>query len=82
MTLDFAGAARMDDMLSVVTRIEAIGGASLTLAQAIERGGTVLVAATVRIALVAGGRAVRLPAGFRERLSKLATGAPSRLAVY
>ncbi|MGO9674867.1 MAG: tol-pal system-associated acyl-CoA thioesterase [Methylocella sp.] len=68
MTLDFRKAALMDDLLTVETRIEAIGGASIEMAQAILRGAETLVAARVKIAVVAGGKAIRIPAPLAAKL--------------
>ena len=69
MTIDFAKPARMDDLVTVSTRVAALGGASLDLVQAIERDATTLVTASVRIALVSDGRARRLPASLRAQLA-------------
>ena len=68
MELDFRAAARMDDVLTVETWIEALGGASITIGQAVRRDAELLVGATVRIALVEAGRARRLLPGLIERL--------------
>ncbi len=68
MALDFVKPALMDDILCVETRMQAIGGASVDMAQLLLRDGHVLVTAKVRIAVVAGGRAKRIPA---EILAKL-----------
>jgi acyl-CoA thioester hydrolase len=68
MTLDFRKPALMDDLLTVETRIDAIGGASIEMAQAIRRGAELLVTAKVRIAVLAGGRAVRIPKQLKARL--------------
>ena len=77
MTLEFHGAARMDDQLEVVSTVEAVGGASITMQQAVVRAGSVLVEAKVRIALVAEGRARRIP---RALLDKLAPAGSETLA--
>ena len=69
MTLDFLRPALMDDIVTVETSPLAVGGAALELAQRILRGETVLLTATVRVAAVAAGRAIRLPKGLRERLA-------------
>ena len=69
MEIDFLKPARMDDLLSVETSAETIGGASLDLMQRILRDDEVLVAARVRIACVANGRPKRLPSWVREKLS-------------
>ncbi len=61
MTLDFRKSALMDDVLCVETQTAAIGGASIEKAQAILRAGDVLIAAKVRIAVVAHGKAIRIP---------------------
>lgn len=58
----------MDDLLAVETRVEKIGGASIEMAQAIRRGGELLITAKVRIAVIAGGRATRIPASLKARL--------------
>lgn len=68
MRLDFRRAARMDDSLDVLTRIEALGGASIDMRQSVERGEHVVVAAVVRLGLVAEGRARRLPPDLADRL--------------
>ena len=64
MTINFRRAALMDDLLTVETSIELIGGASIEMAQAILRGDEILVGARVKIAVVAGGKAI----GFRRLL--------------
>jgi len=68
MTLDFLKPALMDDALLIETKALAIGGASIEMAQAILRESEMLVTAKVRIAMVAGGKARRIPA---EILAKL-----------
>jgi acyl-CoA thioester hydrolase len=68
MTLDFCKPALMDDLLIVKTRPAAIGGASIEMAQAILREGEVLVTARVKIAVVAGGKARRIPADVVAKL--------------
>lgn len=69
MSLDFLRPARMDDLLTVVTRTRALRGASMQLAQEVRRGDAVLVAAEVTVACVRDGRAVRLPDALRRRLA-------------
>jgi acyl-CoA thioester hydrolase len=68
MTVDFRRPALMDDLLTVETRIAAIGGASIEMAQAILRGDEILVAARVKIAVVAAGKAIRIPAPLAAKL--------------
>ena len=69
MTVDFLKPARMDDLVTVETRLEAVRGASLDLAQRIVRDGTVLLTASVQVAAVSGGRPARLPDELRRRLA-------------
>jgi acyl-CoA thioester hydrolase len=69
MTIDFRGAAVMDDVLTVVTRPKEMRGASMTLAQEVRRGEEVLVTADVMVAAVRDGRAVRIPDELRSALA-------------
>jgi acyl-CoA thioester hydrolase len=69
MTIDFRGAAVMDDVLTVVTRPKEMRGASMTLAQEVRRGDEVLVTADVLVAAVRDGRAVRIPDHLRTALT-------------
>jgi acyl-CoA thioester hydrolase len=68
MTLDFLRAARMDDVLTIVTAPEEVRGATITLHQRVERGDELLVEARVRVAFVAGGRAQRIPLPLRQAM--------------
>ena len=68
MTLDFLKPARMDDELLVETAIADLGGASIKMDQRILRRGDVLLEAKVKIALVADGRAQRLPKDLMGKL--------------
>ena len=62
MEIDFKGSARMDDILTVVTRTEKAAGAKLVLAQEIRIGERLLIAARVTIAVVdRTGRPRRMP---------------------
>ncbi|MCG7394322.1 tol-pal system-associated acyl-CoA thioesterase [Microvirga sp. ACRRW] len=69
MTIDFLGAAVMDDVLTIVTRSKEMRGASMTLEQEVRRGDEVLVRADVMVAAVRDGRAVRIPDNLRAALS-------------
>jgi acyl-CoA thioester hydrolase len=69
MSLDFIRPARMDDLLTILTRTRVLRGASMQLAQEVRRGGECLVAAEVTVACVRDGRAVRLPDGLRQRFA-------------
>lgn len=71
MVCDFLAPARIDDLLTVETVPGDVGGARLTLAQAVKRSDTVLFAAEVTVALVgADGRPRRIPPDIREKLSQ------------
>lgn len=66
MALDFKNPARIDDILTIATEPEVIGGARIRLRQAIRRGETLLVTAAVEVVLVnAGGKPQRLPLAVR-----------------
>jgi acyl-CoA thioester hydrolase len=69
--MDFRRPAQMDDLLTVETRLVALGGASLTFAQRILRGDDVLVIAKVTIAAVENGRACRLPPAVRDKFETI-----------
>lgn len=71
MAIDFVRPALMDDALVVETATAAVGGASIEMAQRILRGSDELVTAMVRIALVAEGRARRLPPDLAARLQQV-----------
>ncbi|MFN8831297.1 MAG: YbgC/FadM family acyl-CoA thioesterase [Labrys sp. (in: a-proteobacteria)] len=80
MTLDFPRAARIDDVLEVTTRVEEVGGATVTLAQRIDRAGEAIVMASVRVALVGGGRPRRLPMALRQAFLSLQAASPDEPA--
>jgi acyl-CoA thioester hydrolase len=62
MEIDFLQPARIDDILTVETRAEAISGARISMAQELKRGDDVLVRARVEAAIVGeGGRPRRFP---------------------
>lgn len=69
MEIDFAGAAHIDDLLSVVTEVVAVGGARLNLTQTISRGDEILTRAAVEVAAIkTSGGPARLPKALRARL--------------
>jgi acyl-CoA thioester hydrolase len=70
VTIEFLKPAVMDDELCVETRPSATAGASIDMTQRIRRGGEVLLTAKVRIAVVAGGKARRIPAGILAKLKE------------
>ncbi|MFP3545428.1 tol-pal system-associated acyl-CoA thioesterase [Rhizobium sp. SIMBA_035] len=69
MEIDFKSPARMDDILTIVTRTERAGGAKMILSQEIRRGETPLISAKVIIAVInAKGRPRRLPEGLAKQM--------------
>ncbi|GEP00761.1 tol-pal system-associated acyl-CoA thioesterase [Methylobacterium haplocladii] len=70
MTLDFLKAARMDDLLDVLTWSSELRGASMHLSQEVRRDGQTLTRADVVVACVRDGRAIRLPDSIRRSLTR------------
>lgn len=69
LSADYRSAARLDDALTVVTTVEAIGAATLSLDQQIRRDGDILVALDILVACIGpDGRPRRVPAGLRAAL--------------
>eukprot|EP01133_Synstelium_polycarpum_P029419 gene29419-36018_t len=52
MEIDFRGAARIDDVLTIETRTAEISGARVKMAQTIKRGDDLLISAAVEAALI------------------------------
>jgi acyl-CoA thioester hydrolase len=69
MQIEFLKPARMDDVLDVMTQPHEVKGASIALHQQVMRGPDVLVAAQVRVAFVAGGRARPIPKALRAAMA-------------
>ena len=65
MQIEFRKAARMNDVLEVITTPHEVRGASVTLDQRVMRGDDVLIEARVQVAFVSGGRARRIPEALR-----------------
>lgn len=71
-TAEFLKPARLDDLLEVHTRLLAVCGASLDLAQDIKRQGVTLVTLRFGLAcMTVSGRATRLPPALRTTLANL-----------
>ena len=68
MQIEFLKAARMDDVLEVITAPHEVRGASITLDQRVMRGDDVLIEARVQVAFVSGGRARRIPEALRTAM--------------
>lgn len=69
MQIEFLKPAKMDDVLDIVTRPREVRGASITLAQEVRRNGELLIAASVKVAFVAGGRARPIPKALRVAMN-------------
>jgi acyl-CoA thioester hydrolase len=70
MDCDFLGAAVIDDIVTVQTRLFEQARAKFVLEQSVLRGGDVLFRARVTLAMVnAQGRPQRIPSGLLERIS-------------
>ncbi len=66
MEINFKQPAKLDELLSVQTRMSSIGGASMEMVQEIKRGDTLLVEMKVKIACIdKRGKAARLPEAVR-----------------
>ena len=68
MQIEFRKAARMNDVLEVITMPHEVRGASITLDQRVVRGDDVLIEARVQVAFVSGGRARRIPEALRTAM--------------
>ena len=79
--IDYLRPAKMDDSLTIETRIARVGGASVDFEQTIARGAERLVVAFVGIALLRNGRPSRLPGEMKTRIlaamSRAASTAPN-----
>ncbi|WP_297111715.1 tol-pal system-associated acyl-CoA thioesterase [uncultured Devosia sp.] len=69
MEIDFAAAARIDDLLTIQTAVAASSGVRLVLEQSALRGETVIASARVTVvAIKMSGGPARLPADLRALL--------------
>ena len=75
MQVEFLAPAKFEDELAVETRVVALSGARLDLEQDVRRGDLVLFQARVQVVcLDAKGRATRIPADIRQKLTRFAQG--------
>lgn len=75
MQVEFLAPAKFEDDLAVETRVAALTGARLDLDQDVRRGDLVLFQARVQVVcLDAKGRATRIPADIRQKLTRFAQG--------
>lgn len=78
LTIDYRMPARLDDLLTIDTRVVELGAATLRLEQQIRRDGAVLVSTDILVACVGrDGRPRRVPEGLRAALGTPASAAPS-----
>lgn len=67
MSMDFLRPARMDDLLTVETRVKELGGASVSLLQEVLKDGRKVFDAEVLVVLVSvAGKPLRLSQGIRD----------------
>ena len=72
MTCEFLRPSRMDDVLLVETRVKEVGGASVTLLQAVINGDRPVFEAVVTVVLVAvSGKPLRVSQEVREAFGSL-----------
>lgn len=71
VNVEYLKPARLDDALTIETRVTAVKGASLEMAQAVKRGDEDLVDMTLTLACMnKDGRPVRLPAEVRDGMTR------------
>jgi acyl-CoA thioester hydrolase len=81
LAAEFLAPARLDDELTVATRLEHVGGASLDLGQEVRRADRALVRLALKIAcLTRDGRPSRLPAALKSVLGSLCDNIPGNKA--
>lgn len=68
---DYLAPARLQDELTVLTRVEGMAGARIDLTQEVRRGATTLFRAAVRLAAMGrDGRPARIPDAVRAALAR------------
>ena len=70
--MDFKSPARLEDIISVYTKIDSIGGASMIMDQTVKRENQVLVAMKIHVVFVdpKNFKPVRLPLDIRRQFEK------------
>jgi acyl-CoA thioester hydrolase len=77
LEVDYLASAKLDEELNVHTRVEQVGGASVTLIQEVERVGMTIARLRVRLVMLdRRGRAARLPTTLRRTLE------PARIGLH
>lgn len=70
--IEYLGPARLDDLLTVETRLKRMGAATLEMVQTVRRGETALTQADIKIACMSvSGKAMRIPADIRVKLAAI-----------
>lgn len=71
-SVDYRRPARLDDLVTIRTRLTGLSGARMDLAQDVLRGEELLAALVVDLVMLGEGlRPVRIPAALRERIAGL-----------
>ena len=70
--MDFKAPAKLEDIITVHTKIDSIGGASMVMDQTVKRGDQVLVGMKIHVVFVdpKALKPVRLPTDVREQFEK------------
>jgi acyl-CoA thioester hydrolase len=72
-TVDYAGSAKLDDLVEIHSRVLDVGGASLSAEQTVRRDGERLVDIEVKLGCIGpDGRPARIPADLRAEIEKYA----------
>ncbi|MGO8800872.1 MAG: tol-pal system-associated acyl-CoA thioesterase [Roseiarcus sp.] len=69
LEIDYLRPALMDDLLTIETKIAAVGGATVDFRQSVVRGEETIVNALVSVVALSSGRPMRLPRDMRARFS-------------
>ena len=68
LEIDYLAPATIDDLLRIETRVAAIRGAAIDFAQTVSRGEQTVATAKILVAVLRGGRPMRIPPELRARL--------------
>ena len=68
LEIDYLAPAIIDDVLRIETRVAAVRGAAIDFAQTVSRGEQTVATAKIVVAVLRGGRPMRIPRELRARL--------------
>jgi len=68
LEIDYLAPAIIDDVLRIETRVAAVRGAAIDFAQTVSRGEQTVATAKIVVAVLRGGRPMRIPPELRARL--------------